>query len=111
MNSSDSSTDDSGDDSQDSDGREDDREDGTEAPEGEGRDGSRNTNEEEEQSSSTSSYAGSDAETLSEETFSSTEYVTNKILQAFDSMALDKAVVIQAKRFASVTLFYMDNLI
>ncbi|KAK9472238.1 uncharacterized protein V1510DRAFT_417704 [Dipodascopsis tothii] len=49
------------------------------------------------ETTSTSSYAGSDAETLSDENLSSTEYVTDKLLQAFDAVALDKAVVTQAK--------------
>ncbi|KAK9237634.1 hypothetical protein V1525DRAFT_403333 [Lipomyces kononenkoae] len=48
--------------------------------------------------SSTSSYAGSDAETVTEtEDFSASEYVTDKILQAFDGMLLDRAVVVQAQ--------------
>ncbi|KAK9373572.1 uncharacterized protein V1513DRAFT_426411 [Lipomyces chichibuensis] len=48
--------------------------------------------------SSTSSYAGSDAETVEEtEEFSASEYVTDKILQAFDAMLLDRAVVVQAQ--------------
>ncbi|KAK9430531.1 hypothetical protein V1505DRAFT_355846 [Lipomyces doorenjongii] len=48
--------------------------------------------------SSTSSYAGSDAETVEEtEEFSASEYVTDKFLQAFDAMLLDRAVVVQAQ--------------
>ncbi|KAK9456727.1 hypothetical protein V1511DRAFT_524256 [Dipodascopsis uninucleata] len=47
---------------------------------------------------STSSYAGSDAETAEEEEeFSAAEYVTDKIIQAFDGISLDRAVVIQAQ--------------
>ncbi|KAK9249565.1 hypothetical protein V1506DRAFT_526348 [Lipomyces tetrasporus] len=48
--------------------------------------------------SSTSSYAGSDAETVpEEEEFSASDYVTDKILQAFDAVLLDRAVVVQAQ--------------
>ncbi|KAK9329064.1 hypothetical protein V1520DRAFT_344366 [Lipomyces starkeyi] len=48
--------------------------------------------------SSTSSYAGSDAETVEEtEEFAASEYVTDKMLQAFDAMLLDRAVVVQAQ--------------
>ncbi|KAK9467711.1 hypothetical protein V1512DRAFT_285660 [Lipomyces arxii] len=48
--------------------------------------------------SSTSSYAGSGAETdPEEEDFVASEYVTDKILQAFDAMLLDTAVVVQAQ--------------
>ncbi|KAK9324234.1 hypothetical protein V1517DRAFT_318053 [Lipomyces orientalis] len=50
------------------------------------------------ETSSTSSYAGSDAETVAEEEeFSASDYVTDKILKAFDAMLLDRAVVVQAQ--------------
>ncbi|KAK9313633.1 hypothetical protein V1524DRAFT_435586 [Lipomyces starkeyi] len=57
-----------------------------------------NDDDDDDATSSTSSYAGSDAETVEEtEEFAASEYVTDKMLQAFDAMLLDRAVVVQAQ--------------